>query len=60
MGDNDDFNNIGKVYRFTYKHDDKYLTTDSIILDDDDLTFLKSVIPTLYKRHPKDKFSPDR
>jgi hypothetical protein len=36
------------LYRFTYKHDDKYLT-DPIILDDDDLTFLKSVIPTTKK-----------
>jgi hypothetical protein len=36
------------VYRFTYKHDDKYLT-DPIILDDDDITFLKSVIPTTKK-----------
>ena len=36
------------VYRFTYKHDDKYLT-EPITLDDDDLTFLKSVIPTTKK-----------
>jgi hypothetical protein len=36
------------LYRFTYKYDDKYLT-DPIILDDDDLTFLKSVIPTTKK-----------
>jgi hypothetical protein len=35
-------------YRFAYKHDDKYLT-DTITLDDDDLTFLKSVIPTTKK-----------
>lgn len=36
------------VYRFTYKHDDKYLT-EPITLDDDDITFLKSVIPTTKK-----------
>jgi len=36
------------LYRFTYKYDDKYLT-DPIILDDDDITFLKSVIPTTKK-----------
>jgi len=36
------------LYRYTYKHDEKYLN-DPIILDDDDLTFLKSVIPTTKK-----------
>ena len=35
-------------YRFAYKHDDKYLT-ETITLDDDELTFLRTVIPTTKK-----------
>ena len=35
-------------YRFTYKHDDKHLA-DPIILEEGDLTFLRTVIPTTKK-----------